>query len=75
MTQTALSPNESASHIPGLDGVRGLAVVMVVCYHGQLSLDGSSIAERVWISAFRGGWCGVDLFFVLSGFLITTILI
>jgi peptidoglycan/LPS O-acetylase OafA/YrhL len=75
MTQTALSPKESASHIPGLDGVRGLAVVMVVCYHGQLSLDGSSMAERVWISAFRGGWCGVDLFFVLSGFLITTILI
>ena len=47
---------------PVLDGVRGLAVVLVVCYH--LELPG-----------FHAGFVGVDIFFVLSGFLITSLLI
>lgn len=57
-------------HRPALDGVRGIAVVLVVIYHlGQLLwLD----AEK-WL--FPGGFVGVDLFFALSGFLITSLLI
>jgi peptidoglycan/LPS O-acetylase OafA/YrhL len=49
-------------HLPALNGLRGLAVAGVVAYHLQLG----------WA---RGGYLGVDLFFVLSGFLITTLLL
>jgi len=46
---------------PGLDGLRGLAVIAVIAFHEQLS-------------AFPGGFLGVDVFFVLSGYLITDLL-
>lgn len=49
------------THMPALDGVRGLAVAAVLLYHFGLPHT-------------RGGWVGVDLFFVLSGFLITGLL-
>jgi peptidoglycan/LPS O-acetylase OafA/YrhL len=49
-------------HLPALSGLRALAVLGVMAYHLQLG----------WAS---GGYLGVDLFFVLSGFLITTLLL
>jgi len=49
-------------YIPALDGVRALAVAAVLVYHGDLG----------W---FSGGFLGVDVFFVLSGYLITSVLL
>jgi peptidoglycan/LPS O-acetylase OafA/YrhL len=64
-------------HIPALDGVRGLAILLVLLYHQTLlGADGAALALDRWFLRFAGvGWCGVDLFFVLSGFLITGILL
>jgi peptidoglycan/LPS O-acetylase OafA/YrhL len=58
------------SYIPELQGLRGIAVLAVVVYHCHPRLEGT------WIHyASLWGWAGVNLFFVLSGFLITSILL
>jgi len=58
------------SYIPELQGLRGIAVLAVVFYHCHPRLTGT------WFySASLWGWAGVNLFFVLSGFLITSILL
>ena len=63
-------PSWLPAYIPELQGLRGIAVLAVVIYHCHLRL------ERTWIhDASLWGWAGVNLFFVLSGFLITSILI
>ncbi len=49
-------------YLPGLDGLRAFAVIAVLLYH----------AELPWI---RGGFLGVEVFFVISGYLITTLLL
>lgn len=49
-------------NVPALDGLRGLAVVAVVLYHGGVPFC-------------QGGFIGVEVFFVLSGFLITALLL
>jgi peptidoglycan/LPS O-acetylase OafA/YrhL len=60
-------------HLPVLDGVRGLAVLLVVFFHTtHLSADNAMGRATWWLAG--AGWTGVDLFFVLSGFLITGIL-
>ncbi len=59
--------------IGALDGLRGTAILLVMFHHTTL-LQANVFPDR--ILAWSGGmaWCGVDLFFVLSGFLITGIL-
>ena len=62
-------------HVPALDGIRGLAVLLVMMEH--LFWSNSTTGNRIFdaMSAVRASaWVGVDLFFVLSGFLITGIL-
>jgi peptidoglycan/LPS O-acetylase OafA/YrhL len=61
--------------IPALEGLRGVAILAVLAH--QLCIDGYS-APPVVVRAmmpFQAGWAGVQLFFVLSGFLITGILL
>jgi peptidoglycan/LPS O-acetylase OafA/YrhL len=52
-------------YVPALNGLRGVAIAAVLLFH--ISTNGRSFG--------RGGFFGVDLFFVLSGFLITTLLL
>jgi peptidoglycan/LPS O-acetylase OafA/YrhL len=54
------SDRESAAHLPKLDGIRAFAILAVMLYHAS------------WLQC---GWAGVQAFFVLSGFLITRILV
>jgi peptidoglycan/LPS O-acetylase OafA/YrhL len=57
----ALNVDASGSrHVPALDGLRGVAVAAVLCYHGGLE-------------ATQGGFLGVSTFFTLSGFLIASL--
>ena len=50
------------NHVPGLDGLRAVAVVVVVLFHAD-------------VAGVSGGFLGVSLFFTLSGFLITSLLV
>lgn len=59
---TPAADGHSLSYSAGLDGIRGLAILAVLLYHGGVS----------WA---QGGFLGVETFFVLSGFLITSLLI
>jgi len=62
-------------HLPALDGVRGLAIALVLCHNFQILEGPPDLIGRVAELAFDLGWIGVQLFFVLSGFLITRILL
>jgi len=82
MPETSASSTEpnivmpSDRRIPVLDGIRGIAVLSVMLFHFWVSgvTPGTMLWERVYSGAAGMGWAGVDLFFVLSGFLITGIL-
>jgi peptidoglycan/LPS O-acetylase OafA/YrhL len=62
-------------HLVALDGVRGIAVLMVLLHHLQYVIPNPSAGWDIVKAVFYIGWTGVDLFFVLSGFLITSILL
>lgn len=68
--------NLTRTHYVQLDGLRGLAILMVMLYHFCLPhklFQGRDAGTLLQLA--QGGWLGVDLFFVLSGFLITGILL
>jgi peptidoglycan/LPS O-acetylase OafA/YrhL len=67
--------NIDRSHLPVLDGVRGLAILLVLTFHFAVMYDCEEMLRHWWLRPLAGGWCGVDLFFVLSGCLITGILL
>jgi peptidoglycan/LPS O-acetylase OafA/YrhL len=61
-------------HFLPLDGLRGIAILAVLLTH-TYNYNGTSLFGRGMESVARAGWVGVTLFFVLSGFLITGILL
>jgi peptidoglycan/LPS O-acetylase OafA/YrhL len=63
-----------AGFIPALDGLRGIAIILVMLHHFTYYRPTSGIGEQI-VSVLIFFWTGVDLFFVLSGFLITGILL
>ncbi len=64
----SVSPTQSFDYYPQLDGLRALAVLLVMAWH-FLPYD------NLFRDSYRWGWFGVRLFFVLSGFLISGILL
>ena len=62
MTHSASDQTPVLAHQPALDGLRGVAVALVLLFHLGLS----------WMP---GGYLGVSVFFTLSGFLITSLLV
>ena len=61
--------------MPALDGVRGIAILSVLLFHFAGPLTPAGHVETILKIVARSGWIGVDLFFVLSGYLITGILL
>src|SRR5512146_2421844 len=65
----------AAFHVRSFDGVRGLAILLVIAYH-TVGATAYPDATLGWARPLlMSGWAGVDIFFALSGFLITTLLL
>jgi peptidoglycan/LPS O-acetylase OafA/YrhL len=73
--ETSSPERLSSHHIRSLDGFRGLAFLLVFVRHYALSSHATSPMIQHMEAIGSGGWMGVDLFFTLSGFLITGILL
>jgi peptidoglycan/LPS O-acetylase OafA/YrhL len=67
-------PPRTPAHLPALDGLRGVAILLVLA-HGFDVIDAPGGVNHAVDMALDYGWIGVQLFFVLSGFLITGILL
>ena len=78
-SEQATASQTPTSRIPALDGVRGVAILLVLILHFSGAASSSigvptAFVDTTWLRFAGVGWVGVDLFFVLSGFLITSIL-
>jgi len=71
--EVSLSSDSLRGHLPVLDGIRGLAIIMVL-FHHSTDMAVVTTADKAATLFLHWGGFGVDLFFVLSGFLITGIL-
>lgn len=64
----ACGGQQQHAYLPYLDGLRAISILLVLGFHQLGPLTG-------WIGAQLNGWVGVDLFFIISGFLISSILL
>lgn len=78
------TPEVGSGYLPTIDGLRGVAVALVLWYHAPFLFRVGSefprettegVFQKVFWAMSAAGWIGVDLFFVVSGFLITAILV
>ena len=71
------SPLVGGGHVPVLDAFRGLAILVVLVHNASYHPKGlhDSVPLKIWDVWTGAGWFGVQLFFVLSGLLITGILL
>jgi len=58
------------SYRPEIDGLRAISIGAVILYHAQITIAGHEPFKP-----FKGGFIGVDIFFVISGYLITSIIL
>ena len=73
MTRSQIEPRR-LGHVPALDGLRAIAVLLVLALHLP-EVAPAFFTRHQWLrSVIDGGYLGVDIFFVLSGFLITSLL-
>lgn len=71
----AVSPQRTYNRVIALDVLRGIAILLVLFRHSFIIPHYAGFCEGVATVLFRFGWTGVDLFFVLSGFLVGGILL
>ena len=69
------SPQGVSRRDPALDGLRGVALLLVFLFHYGGGLRSQNLLARALGYLTQAGWIGVELFFVLSGFLITGLLV
>ena len=55
------------SYRPEIDGLRAIAVISIIFYHSRIILYGQNF--------FSGGFLGIDIFFVISGYLISSLIL
>lgn len=76
MSSRATLAPPPAGHLPALDGVRGIAVLIVIIHNSSWIVGESEhFLLELTSAVIATGWIGVQLFFALSGFLITGILL
>lgn len=77
LPESGLPPPSSPARIVELDGIRGIAIFLVLLSHlvPFFELHGIPLWQKFVLRTWSAGWVGVDVFFVLSGYLITNILV
>jgi peptidoglycan/LPS O-acetylase OafA/YrhL len=70
-----LTTGKTSSRVAQLDWVRGIAILLVIDHHALFLKTDNTLASVIQFVGSRIGWMGVDLFFVLSGFLVGGLLI